>query len=290
MARPLRIEFPGALHHVTVRSNARQPVFRSDEDRLLYLDILARTVDRWGWICHAYCLTDVRCDLLVETPEPNLSRGMRQLGGEYTQAFNRRHGQRGHIFEGRFASVVAEKENWLLELARHVVLIPVRAGLARREKDWSWSSYRATAGRAAIPAFLTVTGVLDRMGKGAKERQRRYRRFVKEGRKSGSSPCDAPAGLWLGGEDFGVRIRELIRRRRAEGDLPRSQRRIGGSRLEDFLPKKVRKSREERNRAILKAYREGRYTQKEIGDFLGLHHVTVSRIVRDEEGRIGEAP
>jgi len=101
MARPLRIEFPGAVYHVTSRGNARQKVFRDDEDRETFLDTLAAIVKRFGWHCHAYCLMDNHFHLLIETPEPNLSRGMRQLNGVYTQCFNRRHRKVGHLFQGR---------------------------------------------------------------------------------------------------------------------------------------------------------------------------------------------
>ena len=131
MARPLRIEFPGALYHVTSRGNARQRVFRDDEDREMFLATLAWVVERFGWRCHAYCLMDNHIHLLIETPQPNLSRGMRQLNGVYTQPFNRRHRKVGHLFQGRFKAVLVEKERYLLELARYIVLNPVRAKMVK---------------------------------------------------------------------------------------------------------------------------------------------------------------
>ena len=97
MARPLRIEFEGALYHVTSRGNARQPIFMSDEDQNGFLDTLTHVVGRFWWICHAYCLMDNHYHLVAETPEANLSRGMRQLNGVYTQIFNRRHSRVGHL-------------------------------------------------------------------------------------------------------------------------------------------------------------------------------------------------
>jgi len=101
MARPLRIEYEGALHHITSRGNARQDIFLVDPDRELFLETLADAVHRFGWICHAYCLMSNHYHLLVETPEPNLSRGMRHLNGVYTQAFNRRHLRSGHVLQCR---------------------------------------------------------------------------------------------------------------------------------------------------------------------------------------------
>ena len=142
MARPLRIEFEGAFYHITARGNARQDIFLGDEDRVGFLAVLAGVVDRFGWICHEYRLMSNHYHLLIETPEANLSNGMRQLNGVYTQAFNRRHGWVGHVLQGRFKSILVEKESHLLELARYVVLNPVRANMVRYARQWKWSSYR----------------------------------------------------------------------------------------------------------------------------------------------------
>jgi len=126
MARPLRIEYEGAVYHVTSRGNAGAEIFLEDVDRMRFLEVLASTVERFGWICHAYCLMTNHYHLLVETPEPNLSRGMQHLNGVYTQWFNRQHSRFGHLVQGRFKSIVVEKESYLLELARYIVLNPFR--------------------------------------------------------------------------------------------------------------------------------------------------------------------
>ena len=141
MARPLRIEFEGALYHVTSRGNARQAIFLDDEDRERFLERLGKVVDRFGWLCHAYCLMTNHYHLLLETPAANLSRGMQLLNGTFTQAFNRRHGRVGHVLQGRFKGILVEKESHLLELARYVVLNPVRAGVVRHPREYGWSSY-----------------------------------------------------------------------------------------------------------------------------------------------------
>ena len=164
MARPLRIEYPGAVYHLTARGNARQPIFRDTADRHGFLRTLAHVVDRYSWRCHAYCLMTNHYHLLIETPQPTLARGMRQLNGVYTQAFNRRHGRSGHLFQGRYHAVVVEKEAHLLELCRYVVLNPVRVKSCRTAGAWRWSSYRATAGLTAAPGFLTVAWVLAQFG------------------------------------------------------------------------------------------------------------------------------
>lgn len=134
MARPLRLEFPGAIYHVTSRGNARNAIFLDDEDRVLFLACLGAVVTRFGWWCHAYCLMDNHYHLLIETPEGDLSRGMRQLNGVYTQRFNRRHGRAGHVFQGRFKAIVVDRDSYLLELCRYVVLNPIRAGMVSQAR------------------------------------------------------------------------------------------------------------------------------------------------------------
>ncbi len=160
MSRPLRVEYPGAVYHLTARGNARQKIFRDDTGREVFLQTLGQVISRYGWLWHAYCLMDNHYHLLVETPKPNLSGGMRQLNGVYTQAFNRRHSRAGHLFQGRYKAIVVEKQAHLLELCRYVVLNPVRVRPRRPVRAWRWSSYRATAGLAPVPAFLTVDWVL----------------------------------------------------------------------------------------------------------------------------------
>src|SRR6266567_1165722 len=160
MARPLRIEFPGALYHVTSRGNERRPIFRSDRDRLDFLDFLGQAARRFGWSVTAWVLMTNHFHLVIQTPEPNLSRGMHWLNGAYAGRFNRRHKRWGHLFGGRFKSFLIEKEAYLTEVLRYVVLNPVRAGMVERPEDYRWSSYRATAGLEAAPEWLDVDAAL----------------------------------------------------------------------------------------------------------------------------------
>ncbi len=122
MSRPLRIEFAGALYHVTSRGDGREVIFLGDEDRHRFLDVLSDLVHDFNWAVHAYCLMDNHYHLLIQTPEGNLSKGMRHLNGVYTQRLNRRHGRVGHVFQGRYKAIIVQKESYLLELARYVVL------------------------------------------------------------------------------------------------------------------------------------------------------------------------
>ncbi len=203
MSRPLRLEYPGAVWHVTSRGNDRREVFRDDADRERFLSILGRTVELFRWKLHAYVLMRDQYHLVLETPEPTLSRGMRQLNGMYTQAFNRAHRRVGHVFRGRFNAILIEKRAHLLELCRYIVLNTARAGLVRSVKDWPWSSYRATAGLVPAPAWLETGWTLGQFGAARRKAAERYRAFVAEGKKAGYEPWEnVREQIYLGGDEF----------------------------------------------------------------------------------------
>jgi putative transposase len=148
------------VNHVTSRGNEKKPVFKDDTDRQNFLNTLQHVNKRYNWICHAYCLMTNHYHLLIETPDGNLSLGMRQLNGVYTQLFNKLHGRTGHLFQGRYKAILIQKDSHLLEVCRYVVLNPVRARMVQRPDDWKWSSYPATAGRATSHPGLTTDWVL----------------------------------------------------------------------------------------------------------------------------------
>src|ERR1043165_4181295 len=181
MARPLRIEYPGALYHITTRGNARRAVFKDASDRALFLDTLQRVSERYHWLCHAYCLMDNHYHLVIETLDGNLAQGMRQLNGVYTQAYNRRHRRVGHLFQGRHKAILVDKESHLLEICRYVVLTPVRAKAAEHPGRWKWSSYGGPAGTAKPHPALTTDWVLGQFGARRVAAQQRYREFVRDG-------------------------------------------------------------------------------------------------------------
>jgi putative transposase len=151
MARPLRLEFEGALYHVTSRGDRREPIFEDDTDRRRLLEIVEQGMERFDAVVFAYCLMDNHYHFVLHTHQPNLSRLMRHINGVYTQAYNRRHRKVGHLFQGRFKAVLVDKDAYLLEVCRYVDLNPVRAGMVRRPQDWTWSSYRAHTGKVDAP-------------------------------------------------------------------------------------------------------------------------------------------
>ena len=237
MARPLRIEFSNALYHVTSRGDRREIIYEDDEDRNAFLRVVAGVVGRFNWICHAYCLMGNHYHVLVETPEPNLSRGMRQLNGVYTQKHNWRHRKVGHVFQGRYKAVVIEKEDHLLEVSRYVALNPVRAGMVKQAHQWRWSSHRATGGLCKAPPFLTTDWLLTQFGAKRDEAQREYRQFVREGIGKPSPWEGLVGGILLGGEEFIARFRALADRQKPLVDIPRAERYAGRPALERLFGK-----------------------------------------------------
>jgi putative transposase len=280
MARPLRIEFEGALYHITSRGNAGAKIFFTESSRQAFLDILGEVVKRYGWICHAYCLMTNHYHLLIETPNANLSRGMRHLNGVYTQWVNRHMKRTGHIFQGRFKSILVERESHLLELARYVVLNPVRAKMVRTPRDWRWSSYRATASQIDAPSFLTVSWILSQFDKNPKKASQQYRKFVRQGR--GAEVWNQlQRGTLLGSEEFVGHLAPLLDEHSASTEIPRNQRLAARPSLENlFADVADKRSRDER---ICQAIRKYEYLLREVAAYTGLHYSTISVIAQREE-------
>jgi len=271
MARPLRIEYPGAVYHVTSRGDGREDIYLSGKDRKMFLEVLSHVVERFGWVCHAWCLMTNHYHLMIETPEGNLSRGMRQLNGVYTQRFNRIHGRVGHVFQGRFKSILLEKDAHLLELCRYIVRNPVAAGMAKNATDWPWSSYRTTAGLEQAPVFACAGWVLEQFGGSRK----RYQEYVDRA-LSGDAPLQDAAGSHvLGSNEF----REAVQKKTSAGsEVPRSQKYIMRRSLEE-----IKADVSERGTWMTAAYRNHGYTMREIADFAHVHYSLVSKIIKTWE-------
>lgn len=281
MARPLRIEFPGAVYHVTARGNGRQAIYLNDTDRRHFLAVLSATVEKYNWRCHAYCLMGNHYHLLLETPDPNLSQGMRQLNGVYTQRFNRSHNRVGHVFQGRFKSILVEKDSHLLELCRYIVCNPVAAGMVVHPAEHEWSSYRYTAKPIKQPDFLSLNWLLTQFSIKRREARRLYREFVDDRIVDTSvTPWSKLVGqVILGGENFVAEIQALLYEKKEIKEIPKLQRYPGRPSLTELFPLRVSKDKKRRNAAILEAHCSYGYTLKEIGDSLGIHYTTVSRVV-----------
>jgi len=277
MARPLRIEYPGAVYHVTSRGNARDKIFSDDQDREIFLSILGAVVKRYNWLCHAYCLMDNHYHFMIETPDANLSIGMRQLNGIYTQKYNRRHHKPGHIFQGRFKAILVQKENYLLELCRYVVLNPVRAGVVKKPEAWRWSSYQATAGLRKKPDYLTTDWILGLFNSKRTVAQKQYRAFLREGIHRGSPWEELQGQVLLGEEGFVEKFKDLLEDKKQVKEISRLQRYVSRPSLEKIFS--GQKAKAQRDIDINAAHMSHGYTLKEIADHLGIHYTTVRKVI-----------
>jgi REP element-mobilizing transposase RayT len=234
VSRQLRLEFPGAIWHITSRGNERRHIYRDDVDRRLFLRFLARVVIERRWRLHAWVLMANHYHLLIETPEVGLSRGMKWLNQTYAEAFNARHERVGHLFQGRFKAILVEREGHLLELLRYVVLNPVRCGAVGCAGEYQWSSYLATAGLRTPPRWLDVDWTLAQFcPSDRRAAQEAYRRFVAAGATAPYDPREAIIGqIYLGSIDFRERMQELVETEPRSREIPATQRRLARPALE----------------------------------------------------------
>ena len=286
VARPLRIEFPGALYHVTSRGDRQEPIYEDDEDRRTHLGILGAVVERYGWLCYAYCLMGNHYHLVIETSEGNLSKGMRHLNGVYTQAWNRRHRKVGHLFQGRYKAILIDKDSYWLEVSRYVVVNPVRAGMVKEPDSWPWSSYKATVGAVSAPEWLQVERLLAQFGQKWEIVRRRYKEFVEEGTGQQNLWSELKRQIYLGDERFVERTQARLDVEQANDvNIPKAQRRGAAPTL-----KLIETRYGDRSRAIVAAYETGEYSYQQIGKYFGMHFTTVGRIVRAAREVRGNRP
>jgi len=222
MARPLRIEYPGAHYHVMSRGNERRRIVRDDADREKRLDWLRRTVETYGWRLHAFVLMNNHDHLFVETPQANLSGGMQFFNGSYTSYFNRRHRRSGHLFQGRYKAQLVEEEGYYLEVSRYIHLNPVRAGCVERPEQYRWSSYGGYHNPRRTFAWTTYEKVLGEFGPDPKKSRAAYRKFVSAavGQKLASPFSQALRGVLVGSETFAERVREMLSDCEADPGVP----------------------------------------------------------------------
>jgi putative transposase len=171
---------------VTARGDRQEDIYLTDTDRIVFLEILGQVVERFNWLVHAYCLMDNHYHLLIETPDGNLGQGMRQLNGVYTQTSNRNNNRVGHVFQGRYKAILVQRESYLLELCRYIVLNPVRARMVKNAKAWRWSSYRDTAGYRQPPNWLHTEWLLTAFAGRLSRAQEKYQQFISEGKNQPS--------------------------------------------------------------------------------------------------------
>jgi putative transposase len=282
MARPLRIDYSGAFHHITTRGVASQDIFFDDEDREVFLQQLATSYQRWGVVYHGYCLMTNHYHLEVQTPEGHLSRCLQWVNHTYAAHINRRYHRAGHLFQGRFKSVLVEAEAHLHELTRYIHLNPVRAGMVVAPAQYAWSSYRDYLGWRQPPGWLELHTTLSQFGCELGEQRQRYREFVEQGQVT-NSLLSMRFGAVLGRDGFVQWARQKLRDTDAESEVAQLVKGRPGVSLEaicevvrraydvtqEVLREKWRRSSEGRDVVIYLAKTHSGQPLREIGAYLG---------------------
>ena len=305
MARPLRIEYPGAWYHVMNRGRRREEIFIDRNDYQTYLDLVGKCYGHFELEVHAYSLMPNHYHLLVRTPRGNLSRAMRHLDGIYTQKFNRRYGHDGALFKGRYKAILADQDNYVMELVRYIHRNPLKAGLERSLGKHEWTSHRYYLDQQGRPPWLQCQFVLQYFSHREKEALKQLDAFVAK-----ESPPDLAqrlsGGNWpaiLGSDKFkewvrekflGKRldekavpqIREVLRQRKI-GDLKKTAEKLWAVDSDFWF--KVRRGRENPiRRAMIYASRKHlKATNREISEeFGGIGHAAISMQCRFAEEEI----
>ncbi|MAD76363.1 MAG: addiction module toxin RelE [Rheinheimera sp.] len=273
MARPLRLEFDGAFYHVTSRGNSRHNIYFEQVDYQQFLDILGKVCQRHNWRIHAYCLMTNHYHLLVETPEGNLSAGMQQLNGVYTQHVNRRYQRCGHIFQGRFKSILVDTDVYYKALVRYVLQNPLRAEMVEQLADYDWSSYQATIGKDPAPEWLVVNDVLAHFSSDSANATAAFDTFCQQADET----CiwgKLTNQVFLGDEAFTKKQLAKLPGIEATTDIPQAQRRPSALPLENYQQQYTN-----RNDAILAAHLSGAFSMTQLAKYFKVHVSTVSKLV-----------
>lgn len=280
MARPLRLDVSGGFYHVMSRGNERSNIFIDDEDRRRFFKIFLSSTERYAVRCHTFCLMGNHYHLLLETPDGNISEAIRHLNGVYAQWFNNRHNRVGHLFQGRFKSILIDVDTYLLAVARYIVQNPVRASLVTHPSDWKWSSYGALAGLTLPPSFLTTGFLLHSFDTSDLKRAReRYCQFIDEDHDHDKKiQAEGPI---LGSTEFIETFRDELADSATLREFSRAERFIAKRSLKDIFH--CYSDRQMRNSLIYEAHIHYGYTMTEIAKHLGLHIMTISRVVRKKE-------
>lgn len=285
MARPLRIEFPGAVYHVTSRGDRQEPIFKDDADRHIFLEVVDQAMTRLDAEAVSFCLMGNHYHFVLRTRQSNLSRLMRHINGEYTRAFNRRHGVCGHLFQGRFHAVLVDCDAYLIQVCRYVELNPVRASLVAAAADWMWSSYRAHIGMERGPIWLATKELHGQMlGRDA---------LSSEDRHQAASLYAATVATGLGVDLWSGNLRSEIflgeEKFVAESQARATQQRLACVEINKAQRNSPRTlaswttADRARQESFRLAYSEGGMTMAEIARQAGLSLSRVSRMIRCAE-------
>jgi REP element-mobilizing transposase RayT len=303
MARQWRIEYTGAIYHVLSRGNGGQEIFRSNDDRQLFLDLLGELVERFNIEVHAYVLMGNHYHLLLKTNDANLSRAMQWFGTSYTRKFNLKNRTGGHLFQGRFKSIIVENDTYLLRLSCYIHRNPVRAGIVERLADYQWSSYRFYAYKSKkVPEWLTTKTILNQLS--GQDHHKAYRKKAQQYSDEQSSIWeDVKHGFIYGSQDFVADLKARFLDDKKDVELPQRNLLLhsvdsqlllkSASKVLNLDLKSARKvkkiapgEKEKRDMLVYLLWKTGGLTNKEIGSLLGVTYSTVSKVVSAFGGRV----
>lgn len=285
MARPLRVEYPGAHYHVINRGNAGEDIFKGDRDKEKFLEYLAKAKERFAITIHSYCLMTNHYHLLLETPQSNLSVAVQWINVSYATWFNKKHQRQGHLFQGRFKAILVEADEYLQQLSRYIHLNPVCAKMAATPGEYAWSSYPAFTGNVKTPVWLT-TDLRQAFGKNKKTAIQNYQRYVEAVDLAALENPDRRVigGFILGGTDFVAMVTEtFLSTREEDKEIPQLKKlklktsfetivktvcdETGCS--EEQIRQKGRKKNQARDLAVYLARNLSGASCKSLGEFFG---------------------
>ena len=295
MARQLRIEYAGAYYHVLSRGNNLNEIFLGDDDRNDFLDILAEMSERFDIEVYAYVLMSNHYHLLLRTLKPNLSKSMQWLGTRYTRSFNIRNKQSGHLFQGRFKSIIVESGAYLMQLSCYIHRNPLRAGVVDRLAKYKWSSYNYYAHRTGKPPKWLKTNLLFSQLKAKKDKHRAFRNKVKTCSEEGGKIWDdVRCGLIYGSHEFLSRIKDTYLNGRRNKELPQLNQLLRDEDPNKLVEKAAAvldcdidyfresgritgEALDKRDVLLYLLWETGKYSNQEVGEVMGLTYSSVSR-------------
>jgi len=289
MARPLRIQFPGAMYHIMSRGIGKMTIFHTDHDWNKFISFMERVITRYNWTCHAYCLMGTHYHILLETPDANMVPGMKQLNQFYSQYYNWKYRRVGPVLQGRYKAYLVQKDEKFLDNSRYIVNNPVEANMVQHLSEWPNSSFKATRGLCKTPSFLHTDFLLSHFSSSSKKAKRMYEEFVLAGIGMESPLKEAKNQIFLGSDSFVKETMKHVDDADKLVGIPKVQKLAERPSLEDLFKSNGQPSKRIRNLRIKEAYEGHGYTLRQIGEYLQLNPDYLSRIIAEirktSEGR-----
>jgi REP element-mobilizing transposase RayT len=303
MSRPWRIEYEGALYHLLSRGNEGNNIFVDGDDRQSFLDTIEEMTQRFEIDVFAYVLMNNHYHLLIRTCRANLKKAMHWFGTTYTQRFNRRHFRSGHLFQGRYKSIIVQNEAYLLQLSYYIHRNPLRAGIVKRLADYRWSSYKVYAYERKTPKWLSTDLILSQF-QGEQDRHKSYREKVqKYSREEKRLFEDVRHGLIVGSQQFAEKIRKKYLPSKLDSAMPQQSQLATAVDLESFMVQAARQldcnvtdfvqagrlsgvDKEKRDLLLYFVWQAGHLSNEQIGILFGVSYSAVSHIVRSFKTKV----